>query len=254
MRIRKILFYSLIIGLASLPLQVFAQGYLPPPRVETSEASHISATTAKLNGKISGRAPSPWFEYGTSSGSYTDSSVGIIGDTGRDDKGLYYLVSYDLTSLLPETTYYFRIAGNDSYLGYTTDTSYGEEKSFTTLAATVTPTLTTTLLLSTPSPSSTPAECLVQSLEVSKKRLVMKRGQSKEVVVTVAGEDCIPVGIEVTANISRAGFGRMSLSSTSEITDVNGQATFIIKGRKPGRGKITFKVNDLEKTVIVKII
>lgn len=50
---------------------------LPPPIVETGEATDVTSSSAILNGKVYGRAPAVWFEYGTTSGSYDSTALAI---------------------------------------------------------------------------------------------------------------------------------------------------------------------------------
>ena len=97
---------------------------LPPsPSVTTVDPSNITANSARLNGELTrlGTASSVTvsFRWGTSPGSYSNET------TGQDmtGAGTFY---FDLSSLSPGTTYYYRAkAVGDG-------TSQGDEKSFTT--------------------------------------------------------------------------------------------------------------------------
>ena len=158
------------------PIRVLAQG-LSPPVVETGEATDVTSSSATLNGTSSSqRVPNAWFAYGTASGSYDNSVSATV--TFGVSKNVW---KSSINGLSPATIYYYRIAANDSYPGYTTDTAYGSEKSFTTLAVTptvratvtmtptvvltprttplLTPTTMTPMATAAPSPTSTP--CVV---------------------------------------------------------------------------------------------
>jgi len=167
-------FFILCSNLIFLPV-LLAQG-LSPPTVSTGEATDVTSSSATLNGTSSSqRVPNAWFEYGAVSGSYDNSVSAVV--TFGVSKNVW---KASINGLSPATVYYYRIAANDSYPGYTTDTAYGSEKSFTTLVVTptvratvtmtptvvltprTTPLLTPTMtpmVTATPSPTSTP--CVV---------------------------------------------------------------------------------------------
>ena len=100
--------------------------------VVTSDATNVTTSAARLNGNLTslGTATSAnvSFQWGTSSGSYTSETTAQT----MSATGAFY---FDLGSLSPGTTYYFRAkaVGNG--------TSYGREKSFTT--STTAPTVVT---------------------------------------------------------------------------------------------------------------
>jgi hypothetical protein len=105
---------------------------LIPPSVTTGDSENVTNTAARLNGNLTslGSAGSVTvsFEWGTLSGSYPKETTGVA----KTVIGTFY---FDLGSLDPSTTYYYRAkAMGDS-------TVYGVEKSFTTL--TTPPTVTT---------------------------------------------------------------------------------------------------------------
>jgi len=218
--------------------------YLPPPTVTTEEATNITESSATLNGTVSpGRSPSVWFEYGTTSGLYEKLTESVSGPRLGTET-----VSIDISGLSAATTYYYRIAAKDNWSEGTSDTAYGDEKSFTTLEATVTPTPSIT-----PTVIPTP-ECEVNSMEVLPKRLKLKRGENSEVTVTLKGDNCVPEGKTVTAKIGKFGSKRISISSTSEITDEYGQAKFMITaGNKIGNVKVTFKTDNLKKSIVIRV-
>jgi len=107
----------------------------------------------------------------------------------------------------------------------------------------------------TPSASPTPFVCEAESITVSPRRLTLKRKQSKEVSVTLTGENDCPVeGKRVTASVSKDDKKRISVTS-SAVTDADGVATFTITGKKTtdDNAKVTFKAGSLKKTITVKV-
>ena len=101
------------------------------PTVTTNSATNVSFRSATLNGNVNanGASTTAWFEYGVTSGVYNYTSatetVSGINDT---------TISMDVNGLSSGTTYYYRIAAQNSE-----GTSYGDEMSFTTLADALTP-------------------------------------------------------------------------------------------------------------------
>ncbi|MBI2472166.1 MAG: carboxypeptidase regulatory-like domain-containing protein [Planctomycetes bacterium] len=94
--------------------------------VTTGQATNITSNSAMLNGTL-GLSSSVdvkyWFEYGTVSGSYSEKvDVGSRYGPGGEIK-----VSWTVSGLSAETTYYYRFLAED-YAGIT----YGSEVSFTT--------------------------------------------------------------------------------------------------------------------------
>ncbi|MBI4267224.1 MAG: S8 family serine peptidase [Chloroflexi bacterium] len=96
-----------------------------PPAVTSNNATNITAHSTRLNGNLTslGVATSAnvSFQWGTASANYT-------AETAAQSKNAIGAFSYDLSSLLANTTYYFRAKA----AGY--DTDYGDEKSVTTLS------------------------------------------------------------------------------------------------------------------------
>ncbi|HHT9144101.1 MAG: fibronectin type III domain-containing protein [Candidatus Brocadiaceae bacterium] len=195
--------------------------------LETYKATDVTLDSATLNGLIGGEFSfrgSLGFEYGTSSGSYAygTNGIGIEVVAGRK--------SVRVNGLFARTTYYYRIYKHRYEIipGFTPCYSYGNEEVFTT--------------------------CNAVSMTASPKRLILQRGQSGDVTVTVKGDNCIPEGKTVTATIGKAGSRRISISSASEVTDANGQAKFTITAKnKIGNAKVTFNADSLKKTLIVKV-
>jgi hypothetical protein len=96
---------------------------LSAPTVTTVATSDINPTAAQGNGNITatnGENPTRYIEWGTSTGTYTDSCSAGTGGTGA--------YSCNITNLTPDTTYYYRAKATNS-----AGTSYGSELSFHTL-------------------------------------------------------------------------------------------------------------------------
>ena len=94
------------------------------PTVQTNAATGISQNSAILNGQVNpnGYSTSYWFEYGTSQ-SLGYATFGQSLGSGNSNQN----VNANISGLLPNTTYYFRIAAQNQY-----NTSYGLILSFTT--------------------------------------------------------------------------------------------------------------------------
>lgn len=182
--------------------------YNPPFILITDDATDITSNSATLNGTIVSDDPyylvyCVGFEYGTASRLYTNSMCegdGLMVSGTR---------SVRISGLSPVTTYYYRM-----YTVEKLGSAYGNEESFTTLAA-------------TPTGTPTPV-CEAESMEVSPQTLKLRREASGVVTVTVAGnEGCPVVGETVTAKI-KSGQKRISISPQIADTNVNGQAIVTI--------------------------
>ncbi|MBI1804777.1 MAG: T9SS type A sorting domain-containing protein [Ignavibacteria bacterium] len=118
-----------------------------PPTVTTTAATSVTSSSGTLNGTVNpnGAATTAWFEWGTSStlATYTSTTSQSIG-SGTSAVS----VSAGLTGLSPNTTYYYRIAGQNS-----AGTQKDGILSFTTSA--VLPTAVTTAATSVTSSSGT---------------------------------------------------------------------------------------------------
>ena len=200
--------------------------------LETYKATDVTLDSATLNGLIGGNFSVRGilgFEYGTTSGSYPN----VIGLEGSDSSNVFVeggYKSYRVNGLSAGTTYYYRIYKYRIEIipDFTPCYSYGNEEVFTT--------------------------CKAVSMTVSPKRLILQRGKSGGVVVTLEGDNCVPEGQTVTATIGKAGSRRISISSASEVTDANGQAKFTITAKnKIGNAKVTFSADSLKKTLTVKV-
>jgi len=109
------------------------------PTVSTYSASSISQNSATLNGSVNPNNSYTyvWFEYGTSQ------SLGYtVGYQSVGSGNSSVNVSYSLANLQPNTTYYYRMVGQNSY-----GTTYGNILSFTTSGSVIingmAPTVTT---------------------------------------------------------------------------------------------------------------
>jgi hypothetical protein len=112
--------------------------------------------------------------------------------------------------------------------------------------------------ITTPTPTSTVTpvpECETGSIAVFPKKMVLKRGKSGEVTVTLKGKNgCSTEGKIVEAAVSKTGIKRISITPESQETDENGEAKFIITARnKAGNAKVTFREGILKKSFIVKV-
>lgn len=96
--------------------------------------------------------------------------------------------------------------------------------------------------------------CEVEKITIFPRILKLKREQSSEVTITLEGDNCVPEGKTVTATIGRVGSKRISISSTSENVDENGEARFAITAKnKVGNARVTFKANNLKMFLTVKV-
>ncbi|MBM4065868.1 MAG: hypothetical protein FJ266_09555 [Planctomycetes bacterium] len=97
-----------------------------PPTVTTGSATNVTSNSATLNGTVNanGASTTAWFQYGTTSGSYGSTSATQTVSGSSDTS-----ISISVSGLSSSTTYYYRIAAQNS-----AGTSYGSESIFTTLA------------------------------------------------------------------------------------------------------------------------
>lgn len=95
-----------------------------PPTLATGSATNVTLSSATLNGTVNanGLSTTVWFNYGISRGSYTGTST-TQSVSGLSDTS----VSIGISGLSLSTTYYYRIAAQNS-----AGTTYGNEISFTT--------------------------------------------------------------------------------------------------------------------------
>src|SRR5438874_1919357 len=105
-----------------------------PPVVSTSAATLIASFSATLNGSLDphGLTTTVSFQYGTTT-SY-GSTTSMQTQTGNT----YRNIAANISGLMASTTYHFRIVASNS-----SGTSMGSDKTFTTLATTGAPVVTT---------------------------------------------------------------------------------------------------------------
>ena len=199
-----------------------------PRQTATGDATDITSSSATLNATVlfGMTANYIYFEYGTTTGVYTNSINASHVD--KSDR-----VTAKLTNLSPLTTYYYRIVTVTKPVppvstGYT----YGVEKSFTTLAV-----------------------CEVVSVTVFPKKMTLERESRGTITVTLAGkEECSPVSKMVVATVNKAGSKRISVTPTNQEANEKGKAKFTITTKNiPGNAKVTFEVDSLEKSLTVKV-
>src|SRR5574337_1225790 len=95
------------------------------PQCTTGSATNVTSNSATLNGLVNanGLSTTAWFEYGMTSGSYGN-KLPTQSISGSSDTSVSDIIS----GLSEGTTYYYRLVAQNS-----AGTTYGAEKSFTTL-------------------------------------------------------------------------------------------------------------------------
>lgn len=135
--------YCLIIICSIFGLWINLAFATPLPVVATTcEATDVTSNSATLHGKVGNYTGDPvqltiWFMYGTARDNYSDTSTSA---TQIVSGGTTIPVGIGISGLSPNTTYYYRIVEQSNEFGE----SMGREKSFTTLSATPTVTVTPT--------------------------------------------------------------------------------------------------------------
>lgn len=104
---------------------------IPPT---TSAATNVAAYSATLNGSVNpgGLTTSVYFQYGTTT------SYGLTTATQSQTGNTFRNVSANISSLMPNHVYHFRVVATNSG-----GTTYGSDRTFTTLSATGPPVVTT---------------------------------------------------------------------------------------------------------------
>jgi len=105
-----------------------------PPVVITNPATFIASFSARLNGTVDphGLATTVYFQYGTTT------SYGLTTPNQSKTGNTYQNVAGNIGGLTASTTYHFRVVGTNS-----AGTTYGSDRTFTTLSATGPPVVTT---------------------------------------------------------------------------------------------------------------
>lgn len=232
------IFFFMTIGFVLLPLQSAISASIPTVSTTPTPTYHVDTF---ITGKVIDalfNIPIPNALVKTDIGGYVVTT----------DSNGYYMIS-ELSVMAGETADYILTAQADGY--------YPSGPQLVTLSENGTNGKTDFELFpiqTTPISTPTPEECLAESLEISQKRLVIKRGRSKEIIAILRGENCSVEGESVVANTSRIGFGRVSLSETSVVTNNEGKAVFSITAKKLGKSRIIFEAGSLKKSIIIKII
>lgn len=96
--------------------------------------------------------------------------------------------------------------------------------------------------------------CQAESITASPGTLMLQKGKSGTITITVAGEDDCPVaGVTVTATTNGKGNQLVTVSPGSQETDTGGQAVFTITAKdKKGTAVLKFNANGLNKFATVK--
>ncbi|OGW73712.1 MAG: hypothetical protein A3J81_08380 [Nitrospirae bacterium RIFOXYB2_FULL_43_5] len=113
----------------------------------------------------------------------------------------------------------------------------------------------------TPEPTPTPAAtitpsglCEAKSIEMSKNRVVLRKGRNRKVTVSVKGINGCPVEGIATEATGNDGGKLISVSPVIQATDEGGEAVFTITAKnRTGAARITFNAGNLEKTLNVKV-
>ena len=106
----------------------------------------------------------------------------------------------------------------------------------------------------TPTPSFTDNGCDAETIRLSQNSLELQKGESREIVITVKGEnDCVAGGVSVKATIKK-GKKRISLFPESGTTDEIGQIAFTITAKKKtGKATVVFKADGIKSKLKVTI-
>src|SRR5438093_1237338 len=105
-----------------------------PPVVTTNPATLIASFSATLNGSLDphGLTTNVYFQYGTTT------SYGLTTPLQSQTGNTYLNITVNISSLSASTTYHFRVVATNS-----AGTTYGADRTFTTLTATGAPVVTT---------------------------------------------------------------------------------------------------------------
>ena len=105
-----------------------------PPVTATNSATRVASFSATLNGSVypHGSATTVYFQYGTTTG------YGLTTPADTKTGNRYQDVTANINGLTASTTYHYRIVATNSF-----GTRYGSDRTFTTLAPTGRPVVTT---------------------------------------------------------------------------------------------------------------
>ncbi len=108
----------------------------------------------------------------------------------------------------------------------------------------------------TPSPVPTPIFLCTEpkAIEVSMDKLKLTKKQSYDITVIVMCENGSPVEEEEVTAVVRGKGRRVVKITPGAVTDASGTAMFTIEAKnRVGRARVTFKVDNLKKSIIVKV-
>ena len=105
-----------------------------PPVVTTNPATYVASNSVTLNGSVnpSGLTTTVYFQYGTTT------SYGHTTPVNTRNGNIFHPINASVSGLNPSTTYHFRIVAHNN-----NRTSFGSDRTFTTLTATGLPVVTT---------------------------------------------------------------------------------------------------------------
>lgn len=189
--------------------------------VVTEEATNVTFESAMLNGTVNadGLSTIVWFEYGMDDDSFN--TTGELSVGGYDDVS----VGIGVSGLSFNTTYYYRLAAKNSV-----GTLYGNKISFKTSVL-----------------------CDEEVVTSDQEHVEVARYSSAPVTITVACGDGAPRDVALVIWEIVRGEENISISPENATTDDNGQAVFIIEGKKKGKAKVKFISSDSNSKVKVKI-
>ena len=182
------------------------------PTVSTGSVSSVTTSSATLSGTVNanGASTTAWFNYGTTSGSYSGTSTtqSVTGSSNTT-------VSIGISGLSSNTTYYYRIAASNSG-----GTSYGSELSFTTSTVTATP---------TPTPSTGDSSAPTDG------SITINSGasytNSTGVTLTLSAKDNTGVtGYYLSPNSSTPSSSASGWTSVSSSTSYSGSVSYTLSG------------------------
>ena len=97
--------------------------------------------------------------------------------------------------------------------------------------------------------------CLPTSITVSPKKLIIPATKTRMVLIRVKGKDNCPiVGEEVKVALSKTGKKVVSVWPQKDaITDYQGRSWFTFSGKKKGKIRVTFTMDNLKKKITVQV-
>ena len=98
-------------------------------------------------------------------------------------------------------------------------------------------------------------DCEAEFMEIIPDKITLGKGENKDVNIKLTGkEGCSVKNVTINSRINLLGRRSITLSSSSILTDSNGNATFSISAKSNhGNARILFSTNELKKSVKVNI-